>query len=53
METEVKEKLCRQLEMVTFDKAKVAEMVDIISIQENGTLKIEYKEQEFSQIMGN
>ena len=53
METELKEELCSQLEMTTFDEEKVAEMVDLISIQEDGKLKIEYKEQEFSQIMGN
>ncbi len=53
METDLKEKLCRQLEMATFDKAKVAEMVDIISSQEDGKLIIEYKERELSQIMGN
>lgn len=39
--------------MATFDEAKVAEIVDIVFIQEDGILKIEYKEQEFSQIVGN
>ena len=44
MEVELKEELCRQLEMTAFDELKVAEMVDTVFIQEDETLKIEYKE---------
>ena len=38
--------------MVTFDESKVAEMIDVVSIQNDGELKIEYKEQEFSKLWG-
>ncbi|MTQ96778.1 hypothetical protein GMD88_15475 [Pseudoflavonifractor sp. BIOML-A6] len=51
-EAKLKEELCRQLEMVTFDESKVAEMIDVVSIQNDGELKIEYKEQEFSKLWG-
>ena len=51
METELKEGLCRQLGMTAFDELKVGKTIDVISIYNGGKLKIEYKKQEFSQIM--
>lgn len=37
--------------MTDFDESKVAEAITCISVQANGALEIEYKEQEFSQVM--
>lgn len=49
----LKEKLCKRLGMTGFDESEVAGVIDCIFVQENGALKIEYKEQEFSQVMGD
>lgn len=43
------EDLCRLLDTDVFDESEVAESIDLILIQENGTLEIEYKEQRFFQ----
>ena len=50
-EDSIKEALCRRLEIGSYDERKVAETIDTISVQEDGLLEIEYKKQEFSQIM--
>lgn len=53
MEAELKEELYRQLETTIFDESKVVGTVDVISMQNDGKLILEYREQEFLQIMGN
>lgn len=40
--------LCIFLKMNPFDELKVAETSDLIFIQENGALEVDYKKQEFS-----
>ena len=47
----LKEELCKRLGMTDFDEAEVAGSIDYISVQQNKALEIEYKEQEFTQIM--
>ena len=49
----LKEELYKQLGMTSFDGSEVAGAIDFISVQGNGALEIEYKEKEFSQIMGD
>lgn len=48
-EIQIMEDLCRLLDTDVFDESEVAESIDLILIQENGTLEIEYKEQRFFQ----
>lgn len=50
-EVQLKEDICKLLEMDSFHEIKVAESIDRILIQRSGTLEIDYKEQEFSQVM--
>ena len=50
-EAYLKDDLCKLLEMDSFNELKVEKSIDLILIQENGTLEIDYKEQEFSQVM--
>lgn len=50
-EVQLKEDICKLLKMDSFHELKVAESIDRILIQRNGTLEIDYKEQEFSQVM--
>lgn len=50
-EVQLKEDICKLLEMDAFHELKVAESIDRIFIQRKGTLEIDYKEQEFSQVM--
>ena len=49
----LKEELCKRLGMTGFDEAEVTGSIDCISILENGTLEIAYREQAFAQIMGD
>ena len=44
-EAHLKADLCKFLEMDVFDELKMAEMVDAIFVQDNGALKIQYREQ--------
>lgn len=50
-EAYLKEELCKRLKMDSFNELKVEESIDLILIQESGTLEIAYKQQEFSQAM--
>ena len=50
-EVQLKEDICKLLKMDSFHGLKVAESIDRILIQRSGTLEIDYKEQEFSQVM--
>ncbi len=50
-EESIKQELCRKLKMSSYDEWIVAGTIDTILIQEDGPLEIEYKEQEFSQII--
>ena len=50
-EVQLKEDICKLLKMDSFYELKVAESIDRIIIQRKGTLEIDYKEQEFSQVM--
>ena len=50
-EVQLKEDICELLKMDSFHELKVAESIDRILIQRKGTLEIDYKEQEFSQVM--
>lgn len=50
-EISLKGELCKLLKMDSFDELKVAETIDLIFIQENGALEVDYKEQGFSQVM--
>ncbi len=50
-EAQLKEDICRLLGMDSFNELKVEEFIKGIHVQENSTLEIDYKEQEFSQVM--
>ena len=50
-EAQLKEDICKFLDMDAFNELEVAERIDIIVIQINGTLEIDCKEQEISQVM--
>lgn len=50
-EVQLKEDICRPLGMDSFNELKVEAFIEGIHVQENGTLEIHYKEQEFSQVM--
>ena len=51
LESSLKEALCKHLNMDAFDEDTVSQMLDFVSVQENGDLLIQYKEQEFAQMM--
>ena len=50
-EVQLKEDICKLLEMDSFHELNVEKFIEGIHVQENGTLEINYKEQEFSQVM--
>lgn len=50
-EAYLKDDLCKRLKVDSFNELKVEESIDLILIQESGTLEIAYKQQEFSQAM--
>lgn len=52
-ETHLKDDLCKLLKIDSFNELKVEESIDLILIQENGTLEIDYKVQVFPQVMGS
>lgn len=50
-EVQLKDDLCKLLEMKAFNELRIAESIDLVFVQRSGALAVEYKEQEFSQVM--